>query len=208
VTVLTAQPRDTGRVAELHTERISEGFLATLGPTFLRLLYRRAVRSPDAFVLVATGCGLPGGDQPGGQQPGDQPVVGFVAGAHDLKRFYRSFLVRDGVVAGAAAAPRLLRSVARVVETLRYPAATSELPSAEILAVAVDGRYTGRGIGRRLVHAATSEFDAHGTPAVKVVAGSRNQPALRLYESCGFARRSTIAVHGDAPSEVLVWPSS
>jgi ribosomal protein S18 acetylase RimI-like enzyme len=203
VTVLTAQPRDAGRVAELHAERISEGFLATLGPTFLRLLYRRAVRSPDAFVLVATGCGLPGG-----AQPGDEPVVGFVAGAHDLERFYRSFLVRDGVVAGVAAAPRVLRSLARVVETLRYPASTGELPSAEILAVAVDGRCTGRGIGRRLVRAATNEFDARGTPAVKVVAGSRNQAALRLYESCGFARRSTIAVHGDAPSEVLVWPSS
>jgi ribosomal protein S18 acetylase RimI-like enzyme len=203
VTVLTAQPRDTGRVAELHAERISEGFLATLGPTFLRLLYRRAVRSPDAFVLVATGCALPGS-----AQPGDKPVVGFIAGAHDLKRFYRSFLARDGVVAAAAAAPRLLRSFARVVETLRYPASTDELPTAEILAVAVDGRCTGQGIGHRLVHAATNEFDARGAPAVKVVAGSRNQPALRLYEGCGFARRRTIAVHGDAPSEVLVWPSS
>jgi len=198
-----AQPRETTRVAELHADRISEGFLATLGPTFLRLLYRRAVRSPDAFVLVATGC-----ERPGNEQPGDEPVVGFVAGTGDLKRFYRSFLARDGVVAGIAAAPRLLRSFGRVVETLRYPASTDALPSAEILAVAVDGRCTGQGIGHRLVDAATNEFEARGVPAVKVVAGSRNQPALRLYESCGFARRSTIAVHGDAPSEVLVWPSS
>jgi len=203
VIVRTAQPREASRVAALHADRISEGFLATLGPTFLRLLYRRALRSPEAFVLVATGC-----DPPGHGRPEDEPVAGFVAGAHDLKRFYRSFLVRDGLVAGAAATPRLLRSFGRVVETLRYPASTDELPNAEILAVAVDGRCTGRGIGHRLVDAATNEFDARGAPAVKVVAGSRNQPALRLYESCGFVRRSTIAVHGDAPSEVLVWLSS
>ncbi|MGH8984004.1 MAG: GNAT family N-acetyltransferase [Acidimicrobiia bacterium] len=196
MTVRTALPRDTSRVAELHADRISEGFLATLGPTFLRLLYRRAVRSPHAFVLVATD-----------GEPSEENVIGFVAGAHDLKRFYRTFLVHDGVVAAAAAAPRLLRSFRRVAETLRYPASTDELPSAEILAVAVDARCTGRGIGHRLVDAATREFGTHGAPAVKVVAGSGNQPAIRLYEGCGFARHRTIAVHGDAPSEVLVWPS-
>jgi ribosomal protein S18 acetylase RimI-like enzyme len=197
VNLRTAQPRDARRVAELHADRISEGFLSTLGPTFLRRLYRRAVRSPDAFVLVAID------DAPDGA-----PVVGFVAGAHDLQRFYRSFLVRDGLVVAAVAAPRLIRSFRRVLETLRYPASSDELPRAEVLAVAVDRGCTGRGIGHRLVGAATNEFRAHGVPAVKVVAGSANQPALRLYEGCGFARRRTIAVHGDAPSEVLVWPSS
>jgi len=197
VNLRTAQPRDVQRVAGLHADRISEGFLSTLGPTFLRRLYRRAVRSPDAFVLVAID-----------DAPIDASVLGFVAGAHDLQRFYRSFLVRDGLVAATAAAPRLIRSFGRVLETLRYPAWSDELPRAEVLAVAVDGRCTGRGIGHRLVGAATNEFRAHGVPAVKVVAGSGNQPALRLYEGCGFARRRSIAVHGDAPSEVLVWPSS
>lgn len=191
--VRTAQPADTRRVAELHVDRIGEGFLATLGPTFLRLLYRRAVLSPHAFVLVARE---------------DELIVGFVAGAADLKRFYRSFLVRDGLRAGATAAPRLIRSLKSAIETLRYPGSTDELPAAELLAVAVDARYTGRGLGHRLVQAATREFRERGVPAAKVVAGIGNTPALHLYEGCGFVRRHTIAVHGDAPSEVLVWPSS
>jgi ribosomal protein S18 acetylase RimI-like enzyme len=197
VRVRTAQPRDIHRVAALHIERIGDGFLSTLGPTFLRRLYRRAVRSPDAFVLVAVD-----------DAPGDETVAGFVAGAHDLRRFYRSFLARDGVPAAAAAGPRLIRSFGRARETLRYPASTDELPNAEVLAVAVDARFTGRGIGRELVEAATLEFRTHGVPAAKVVAGSANEPALRLYEGCGFARRGTITVHRDTPSEVLVWPSS
>jgi ribosomal protein S18 acetylase RimI-like enzyme len=198
VIVRSAEARDVPRVAELHAERIGEGFLATLTPAFLRRLYRRAILSPHAFVLVATD----------GADRDDERVVGFAAGAHALGRFYRSFLLRDGLVAGAVAAPRLARSLPRVVETLRYPSSTDELPRAEVLAVAVDAGWTGRGVGRRLVKATTAEFGVHGIPAVKVVAGSDNRAALRLYEGCGFARRRTITIHGDARSEVLVWPSS
>jgi ribosomal protein S18 acetylase RimI-like enzyme len=196
VIVRPAAPRDVARVAELHVDRIHEGFLATFGTAFLRRLYRRALLSPEAFVLVAAG----------GEH--DSPVVGFVAGAHDLARLYRTFLLRDGLVAGVMAAPRLARSLPRVFETLRYPATTDELPRAEVLAVAVAADRTGQGVGHRLVDAAMSEFGARDTPAVKVVAGSANRPALRLYEGCGFARRRTITIHGQARSEVLVWPSS
>jgi len=197
VIVRPAAPRDVARVAELHVDRIHEGFLATLGTGFLRRLYRRALLFPEAFVLVATaGCELV------------SPVVGFVAGAHDLARLYRTFLLRDGLVAGVVAAPRLARSLPRVFETLRYPATTDELPRAEVLAVAVAADQTGQGVGHRLVDAAMREFGAHDTPAVKVVAGSANRAALRLYEGCGFTRRRTITIHGQARSEVLVWPSS
>ncbi len=184
---------DARRVAELHIDRIHDGFLATLGPAFLRRLYRRAVLSPRAFVLVA-------GDA--------ERVVGFVAGVDDLKRFYRCFLLRDGLVAGTVAAPRLIRSLTRVLETQRYPATTDGLPKAEVLAVAVDERCAEQGIGRSLVAAATSTFRERGVPAAKVVAGTGNARALRLYEGCGFAANRTIAVHGRAESEVLVWPSS
>jgi ribosomal protein S18 acetylase RimI-like enzyme len=193
VILQTAGHADTRRIAELHAGRIDEGYLATLGPAFLRLLYRRAIRSPHAFVLVAVD---------------GERIVGFVAGATDLKRFYRSFLLREGILAAVASAPRLIVSFPRAVETLRYPGTTNELPGAEILAVAVDGACTRRGLGRRLVQAATQEFHERGVPAAKVVAGATNAPALHLYEGCGFVRRDTISVHGDARSEVLVWPSS
>jgi ribosomal protein S18 acetylase RimI-like enzyme len=184
---------DVARAAELHTARITEGFLPTLGPRFLRRLYRRIVRSPDAFLLVAVD---------------DGAVVGFVAGATDVGRLYRAFLVRDSVVAGAVAAPRLVRSAPRVLETLRYPATAGELPPAEILAVAVDESCTGRGIGAALVAEATAELRRRGVDAAKVVAGADNAPALRLYEAAGFAPHHRIAVHRDTPSEVLVWSSS
>ena len=39
-----ATDADVHAVAALHAERIAEGFLVTLGPAFLRRLYRRIVR--------------------------------------------------------------------------------------------------------------------------------------------------------------------
>ncbi|MBK5289961.1 MAG: GNAT family N-acetyltransferase [Acidimicrobiia bacterium] len=183
---------DAARLAELHATRISEGFLSQLGTGFLRRLYRRVIVSPEGFVVVAVA---------------DYQVVGFAAGALDVGRLYRSFLVRDGIAAGLVTAPRLLRSWRRVLETLRYPTRGEDLPAAEILAVAVEASAAGRGIGRRLVTFALDEFIRRGTTAAKVVAGADNAAALGLYAVCGFVAHTSIAVHRGTPSEVLVWSS-
>jgi ribosomal protein S18 acetylase RimI-like enzyme len=187
---------DAARLAELHATRITDGFLPSLGPAFLERLYRRIVRSTDSFAYVVT-------DGP------DDRIVGFAAATADIGRLYRSFALRDGLVAGAVAAPRLIRSWRRVLETIRYPAAEgADLPAAEILAVAVDAESAGRGIGRVVVDAATRRLADRGENAVKVVAGSDNTAALRLYESCGYTVRARVEVHEGVSSEVLVWNSS
>jgi len=193
VTVRPAVAADALAVAELHVARISEGFLSQLGAGFLRRLYRRIVASHEGFVLVAES---------------DGRTVGFAAGVTDVGRLYRDFLVRDGIVAGVAAAPRILRSWRRVLETLRYPAGDDDLPAAEVLSVAVDARTVARGVGGRLVEAALDEFRRRGTRAVKVVAGADNGAALALYAGRGFVPRARISIHEGTPSEVLVWSSS
>jgi ribosomal protein S18 acetylase RimI-like enzyme len=197
VPVRSARPSDLGAVAALHADRIDEGFLSSLGPGFLRRLYRRVLRRSDGFVLVATGDASTGA-----------PVLGFVAGVGSVGALYRSFLVRDGVVAGVLAAPRLVRAVPRALETLRYPSATGALPDAEILAVAVDRSAAGAGIGRALVAAGTAEFARRGTSTAKVVTTDDNTAALAMYRACGFVTAAGVEVHAGRASEVLVWTSS
>ena len=192
--VRLATPRDARAIASLHARRISEGFLPRLGERFLVRLYRRVTRSPHAFAYVLDD-GAPHG------------IVGFAAAATDVGALYREFARRDGVVAGVVAAPSLLRNGRRVIETLRYPARTGALPAAEVLAVAVDATSGGRGHGRRLVEAVTQELARRGVREAKVVAGSANEAALRLYRGCGFTRAAPVAVHDGAESEVLVWAS-
>jgi len=185
-----ARPDDATAIARLHAQRISEGFLPTLGPRFLTRLYRRIVRSDRGCAFVV---------DDGGQ------VVAFTAGATDVARLYKEFLVRDGIVAGLTAVPRLARSWRRVYETLRYPAATAELPRAEVLAVATAEAAVGRGLGAATVRAVTDALAARGAAAVKVTVGAGNEPAIAMYRACGFVAAAQIRVHGDTTSEVLVW---
>jgi GNAT superfamily N-acetyltransferase len=178
----------------MHAARITTGFLSSLGLPFLTRLYRRVARSPRAFAFVV-------------EDDGD--IIAFCAAAEDVRRFYLEFIARDGVVSVLRAAPKLVRAAPRVIETMRYPASGGPaLPPAEILAVVTDKSATARGIGRMLVQRSLRELAWRGCSAAKVVAGADNEPALRLYEGCGFAPHARISVHEGVPSEVLVWASS
>lgn len=190
--VRRATRADVETMAELHAGRLDEGFLTTLGPRFLAHLYRCIIDSVDAFAYVATE---------------DGRVVGFSAAALDLGRLYREFMVRRGVVAALGAAPRLPAAWRRILETLRYPSDTEDLPLAEILAVAVEANQTRTGVGTLLVEATLAELVRRDVLSARVVAGAHNTAALGLYERCGFVHRSTITLHEGVASEVLVWSS-
>ena len=115
-------------------------------------------------------------------------------------------MVHDGLLAGAIAAPQILRNARRVFETLRYTTHDGgEVPKPEILSVAVDASVAGRGVGRALVERSQAEMVRRGVPAAKVVAGSDNAAALGLYRACGFEEVARIQVHAGIESSVLVW---
>jgi ribosomal protein S18 acetylase RimI-like enzyme len=190
VVVRAGSERDAQVAARLHADEITEGFLSSLGPLFLELLYRRVVRSGDSFLLVA--------------EQGDG-IVGHAAATEDVPRLYREFLRHEGVAAGVVAAPRLLRRWRSVLETLRYPAVQGHLPKAELLAVAVSSRSRGRGVGRALVTGANQELLRRGVRDARVVVATANTAALRLYMSSGFCPAAEIHVHPDRPSQVLTW---
>jgi glycosyltransferase involved in cell wall biosynthesis/ribosomal protein S18 acetylase RimI-like enzyme len=189
--VRPARLDDVAAIVGLHTARIGDGFLVSLGPRFLERLYRRLIRSRDAFVLVADH---------------DQHVGGFVAVADDTGGFYREFLLRDGVPATAAALGAMAQAPGRVWETLRYGTGSSDdLPRAEVLAIAVAEQAEGRGVGGALVAAAQEQLRQRGIGAARVVTAADNAAALRMYERAGFHPKRRTEVHAGTPQEVLVW---
>jgi ribosomal protein S18 acetylase RimI-like enzyme len=184
---------DVTAVARLHIDRFPQGFLPKLGSRPLERLYRHLVESPNAFVLVADDA---------------EGVNGFVAAAEDTRRVYREFFRRHGVAAALLASPAALRAPRKVWETMRYGdrAGRGNLPSAEILAVAVAERARGTGVGPGLLAAALDEFRRRGITGARVVTAAGNSQALRLYQGAGFRRREHIEVHKGVSQEVLVWP--
>jgi ribosomal protein S18 acetylase RimI-like enzyme len=191
-TIRTGAPEDARAIAEIHAARIADGFLVRLGRPFLRRLYRRATRSPNALVLVIDD---------------GRAVQGFIAATDDTRAFYRDFLVHDGVLAGLAALPRIASSLRSVLETLRYGVGEHDnAPKAEILAIAVTDAVRHRGAGTRLIECALEELGRRSDGAVRVVTALDNVAATRAYERAGFHRRGTTTVHRGVPQAVLEWP--
>ena len=193
-----ATDTDVDAVAALHATRIAEGFLVTLGPAFLRRLYRRIVRSSQAFVLVA--------DEPAGPARARQ-VRGFIAVADNTGALYREFLLHDGVAAAIGATRGVLRAPTKVWETLAYGLRDGAGPhGAEVLATAVAATSVQRGVGTRLVRHAVEEIRRRGATSARVVTAVGNVHAVRTYERGGFRADGIDEVHRRVPQQLLVWP--
>lgn len=191
VTIRPGTPADAPTAAALHAGGISEGFLTLLGTGFLRRLYRRIALHPTAYLFVADH----GGD-----------TVGFIAGANDVPGLYRSFLARDGVAAGWSALGPLVRHWRRVAETLRHGSPGGRgSGGAELLSVAVDPQWQGRGAAGRLVRSFLDEAVARGCRGAHVVVGADNRPAIALYERAGFVTGERFELHPGTESLLMRW---
>ena len=195
MTLRFATLEDVDAVAGLHACRIAEGFLVTLGPAFLRRLYRRVILSPRSFVLVV--------------DEGTR-VCGFIAVAESTGALYREYLVRDGIAAAIAAVRGIVRAPRSVLETLRYGlrggGGVTSGTAAEILATGVAEDCGHRGIGSRLVRAAVEELQRRGVASARVVTAVGTVAAVRAYEHGGFRRSGLDEVHRGVRQELLVWP--
>ena len=182
---------DAAALARMHIEGIGSGFLPRLGPRFMRLLYESLIGYDEAVVLVA--------DSGGG-------AVGFVAGVPDTGAFYKYFARTHGAGAGLRALPALARpsNLRRGWETARYGGEVGSVP-AELLSMAVDPPWRGKGIALRLGRSLLAELEARGVGDVKVVVGMRNEVAQRAYQRMGFVEAGTEEVHPGETSMVLVW---
>jgi ribosomal protein S18 acetylase RimI-like enzyme len=142
-------------------------------------------------------------------------VIGFVAGATSVRRLYGEFLLHDGLVAGVTSAPRLLRSIPRVVETLRYGAkddtgpspkkggAPAEEPETELLSLAVAASARRRGAGAKLVQSFHAAAAQAGSRTARVVVAAANETAIRVYVESGFVEAERFELHAGTESLLL-----
>lgn len=179
------------RVAQLHIACISEGFLRTLGPRFLALMYQSIDEGTDSVLLV--------------RRQGDE-IVGFVAGATGMKSIYKRML-RHTLQLALALAPAMfsLKRLKRIFEILRYSSASSRssaLPRAELLSIGVDPAFRRNGHAEALFHELCAVFRQRGVASFMIVVGASLAPARRFYERMGAIAAGSLSVHDSEPSVV------
>jgi len=179
------QHRHTDQIAERHIEGISTGFISSLGIEFVTALYEAIAQSQSSFGVVAEE---------------ENRVLGFVAFTTDINKLYKSVVLKKGwrfalLLAGKMFSPKRLK---KMFETLFYPYRIRKmnLPYAELLSIVVAPEASGKGIGTQLLQKGLQGCARIGVERVKVLVGTNNEAANRLYEKCGFALVGQINNHG------------
>lgn len=182
------------RVAELHIACITHGFLATLGPRFLALMYQAIDEGSESVLMVSR----------------DGPdVVGFVAGTSGGMGPIYNGMLRRWPALMLALLPSLVspRRVWRILEILRYSgraARAADLPMAELLSIGVDSEARGKGHAAGLYQGLCDYFRNKNVAAFKIVVGLSLDSAHRFYCRMGARPASRLEVHSGETSTVYL----
>ncbi len=189
IRIRKAQPADSAVIAALHPRLFPEALLSQLGDRFMRAFYDTLLASGLGFAFVV--------------EQGERPI-GFATGVLHWRKFYAALLRSHPRTALLA----LLRTVARrrsghLLRTSRYAASTA-LPPAEFVSMAVDPAVRGKGLGEQLTRAIVEEFSAQGVDRLRVTTSEANTTAARLFEKIGFRFHSFAVMHGGERALVYV----
>ncbi|GAI84256.1 unnamed protein product [marine sediment metagenome] len=179
------QVAHAGQVAALHIQCISTGFISSMGIDFVTSLYEAIVKSKSSLGVVAVRNGK---------------VLGFAAFTSNLNKLYKSVVWRKGLIFVLLLAGNMLspRRVKKMFETLFYPARTKKmnLPSAELLSIAVGPEERGKGLAGKLIEKGFQHCRKTGVDKVKVLIGKDNKAGNKLYRKTGFELIGQIVNHG------------
>lgn len=190
--VRLAKKEDARQIAEIHKQEISEGFLSSLPLQFLIKLYEEIIVSKLGFCIIA-------------RENGN--VIGFVAGTTNLNAFYRYFISHSFFRAMFILFPQIFsfKSLKKIIESLIYPAKEKELPSAELLTIAVKKEFQGQHIAGDMLQLFIEEMKNSGVSIFKVLVGKELKSAIRFYEKTGFQYFSEVSVHSNQKSLIYVY---
>lgn len=89
-----------------------------------------------------------------------------------------------------------------------YIGASSVLDEGEILLVAVDGAFRGKGYGKMLVNTLLKEYKGNGVKKVFLEVRKSNAPAIACYKKCGFVKIAERARYYRDGEDALIMEAS
>lgn len=175
------------RVVEIHLQNLRDDLFATLGRKFLEGAVYPALLHP-----ASGGFGY--------VQVREERVVGFIAGTLSTPSWHRALIGRRPLECSAAAVRGLFMGwehASRMARRLFWPeAGPSARGGGEILFLAVEGPYQGRGLAFKLIGSFLGHCRSHGLRFCSVSTSEANTASRRLYERFGFRALREVEISG------------
>ncbi len=196
IEIVKAKKKFFKEIAKLHISGIIEGFLSTLGVTFLSQLYKGISDAPNSEVYVAVS---------------DNMVVGFISYTKDVKACYKNVLKSNWFSLSMALMPNLFRLsiYKKVIETLSYPNKQQKKDNLmesihpELLSIAVNEKCRGKCVGKLLVKSLEAEFLKMDITKYYVVTHAVDTQSNAFYLSCGFTLCREFVNHDKPMNEYM-----
>jgi len=183
---------DYKRIAFLHKQAISGGFLASLNYQILIQLYRTIAISPYSILWVS--------------RDTEGQIQGFISLSLSTSKLYKEFILKKSLLVFPYLISKIL-SVAfirKIYEVLVYPVKTISvpMPETELLNFCVDESQRGKSIGGHLFAKVEEELRNRNINSLKIVTGENQKGAQNFYEKRGARLLAKQVIHKGVTSYI------
>lgn len=168
-------------IAKIHLKALEGDFLPSLGINFLKTFYEGVLGKRGVY-----GFGVFEGDK----------LWGFVIGTKDSRKFFPEVFRSRFLKLSVLVFVQLLKKpnlIKKIVETFSYTS-KAKGSKAELVVIAVDKRFQGKGSGKILVQALEKAFKADGIRKYKLTVHA-DKKSVGFYEHLKFTRTSSFNLY-------------
>ncbi|WP_069473692.1 GNAT family N-acetyltransferase [Candidatus Marithrix sp. Canyon 246] len=199
--IVRANEKHFQSIARLHIQRITEGFLSSLGIKFLTILYKGISNAQNSGIFVAV------------SEENNSLVLGFISYTNNVKKCYINVIKRHFVSLSLTIFPNIvnIKILKKILETLFYPffhkpqkiEKHNNAIRAELLSMVIDNAYQGMGIGKSLVKKLDDTMKQMEIDKYYVVTYQVDVRSNSFYKSCGFVLKQEFTNHNKPMNEYV-----
>jgi ribosomal protein S18 acetylase RimI-like enzyme len=191
MTIKKAEKNEAKIIAQIHRKSINTGFLSTFGDRFLTKLYEFIISADYCVCYI--------------YRQKDTPV-GFICVSLDSKKMYNDFLKKNLNLAITVFLKNAfsVNRLTKIFDHLFYNSKKRNLPSAELLSVAVIENFKRKKIGSKLFDEAMNYFKKNKINNFVITTGANNIESNEYFKKnkCKLTKR--VSIHRNQNSNIYI----